>query len=97
MVNQFGMTAACFLRRSLPQGDTTRASPRVFNLLFDRDLDLVHVIARAGANGRGWTLQNSIAPSSSSGLADDTALHTEGPDAIPVMAIMVQEVGAHIN
>ena len=66
-------------------------SPRVFNLLFDP----VHTIARVG--GRGWMLQSSLALSSSSGLADDTAQHTEGPDAIPAMTIMVQEVGAYIN
>jgi len=89
MVNQFGMTAACFMSRGFPQGATP--SPRVFNLLFD----LVHAIARAG--GRGWMLRGSSTLSSSSGLADDTALHTKGPDAIPAMTIMVQEVGAYIS
>ncbi len=48
MVNQFGMTAACFLSRGFQQGATP--SPRVFNLLFD----LVDTIAHAG--GRGWML-----------------------------------------
>jgi hypothetical protein len=89
MVNQFGMTAACFMSRGFPQGATP--SPRVFNLLFD----LVHTIARAG--GRGWMLRGSSTLSSSSGLADDTALHTKGPDAIPAMTIMFQEVGAYIS
>ena len=27
----------------------------------------------------------------------DTALHTEGPDAVPAMSIMVQEIGAYID
>jgi len=89
MVNQFGMTAACFLSRGFPQGATP--SPRVFNLLFDP----VHSIARA--SGRGWKLQGSSVPSSTSGFADDTALHTEGPDAVPAMSIMVQEIGAYID
>jgi hypothetical protein len=66
-------------------------SPRVFNLLFDH----VHTIARAG--GRGWMLWGSLTPSTSSGLADDTALNTKGPDAIPAMTILVQEVGACID
>ncbi len=69
------------MRRGFLQGATP--SPRVFNLLFD----LVHTIARAG--GRGRMLQGSSTLSSSSGLADDTALHTKGPDAIPAMTIMV--------
>ncbi len=75
--------------RGFPQGATP--SPRVFNLLFD----LVHTIARAC--GRGWTLRGSLTLSSSICLADDTALHTKGPDLIPAMTIMVQEVGAHIS
>ncbi len=89
MVNQFGMTAACFMSRGFPQGATP--SPRVFNLLFD----LVHTIVRAG--GRGWMLRGSSTLSSSSGLADDTALHTKGPGVIPAMTIMVQEVAAYIS
>ncbi len=84
MANQFGTTAACFMSRGFPQGATP--SPRVFNLL----CDLVHTIARAG--GHGWMLQGSWTLSSFSGLADDTALHTKCPDAIPAMTIMVQEV-----
>ncbi len=42
-------------------------------------------------------LGSSLASSSLSGLADDTALNAKGQDAIPAMAIMVQEVGAYIN
>jgi hypothetical protein len=42
-------------------------------------------------------LRGSSTLSSSSGLADDRALHTKSPDAIPAMTIMVQEVGAYIS
>jgi hypothetical protein len=42
-------------------------------------------------------LRGSSTLSSSSGLADDTALHTKGQDAIPAMTIMVQEVWAYIS
>ncbi len=86
MVNQFGTTAACFMGRGFQQGATL--SPWVFYLFFD----LVDTIARAG--GRGWMLQGSSTLSSSSGPADDTAIHTKGQDAIPAKTIMVQEVGA---
>jgi hypothetical protein len=85
MVNQFGMTAACFMSRGFSQGATP--SPRVVNLLFD----LVHTIARAGR--RAWMLQGSLTPSSSSGLADATALHTKGPDTIPAMTIWSKKSG----
>jgi hypothetical protein len=48
MLNEFRMTAACFLSRGFPQGATY--SPKVFNLLFDP----VHTIARAGERGCAW-------------------------------------------
>ena len=32
----------------------------------------------------------SIAPTGSSGFADDSPLHTDGPDAIPAMAVLVK-------
>jgi hypothetical protein len=38
-------------------------------------------------------LRGSSTLSKSSGLADDRALYTKGPDAIPAMTIMVQEAG----
>jgi hypothetical protein len=77
------------MSKGFPQGAIP--SPRVFSLPFD----LVHTVARAG--GRRWMFRGSSTLSSSSGLADDTALHTEGLDAIPAMTIMVQEVGAYIS
>ncbi len=49
---------------------------------------------------RGCTLQGKI-PTGSSGLAhnfaDDSPLHTDGPDAVPAMAIMVPEVAAYLE
>ena len=37
------------------------------------------------------------APTGSSGFADDTALHTDGPDAVPAMAIIVKSAGPYLN
>ncbi len=42
------------------------------------------------------TIRN-IAPTGSSGLADDTPLHTDGPDAIPTMAILVSKVAGYLE
>ncbi len=58
-------------------------SPRIFGLTFDP----VHSAIRESR--RGCTLQGAIAPTGSSGFADDTQLHTDGPDAVPAMAILV--------
>ena len=82
MANRFGISAACFLSRGVAQG--AQPSQRVFNVAFDP----VHAIVRACK--RGCTLQGSIAPTGSSGFADDSTLHTDGPDAIPAMAILVK-------
>ncbi len=82
MANHFGISAACFLSRGVAQG--AQPSPRVFNVAFDP----VHAIVRACK--RGCTLQGSIAPTGSSGFTDDSTLHTDGPDAIPAMAILVK-------
>ena len=38
-----------------------------------------------------------MTPSGSSGFADDSTLHTAGPDAIPSMRILVSEVGPFID
>ena len=46
MVNQFGMTAACFLSRGFPQGATP--SPRVFNLLLILSTSLPVLVGAGG-------------------------------------------------
>ncbi len=61
-------------------------SPRIFNITFDP----VHTIIRA--RKRGCTLNGTIDPTGSSGFTDDSPLHTDGPDAISAMAIMVPMV-----
>jgi hypothetical protein len=38
---------------------------------------------------RNCTLQGRIAPSGADTFADDSTLHTDGPDAIPAMAVTV--------
>ena len=85
VVNTFGESAACFLRRGVFQGDTP--SPNIFNLA----LDPTHKMVRA--SGRGCLAPGMDGPSGSSGFADDTALHTSGSDAIPAMRALVNKIG----
>ena len=66
-------------------------SPRIFNIAFD----LVHSLVRDCK--RGCSLQGSIDPTGSSGFADDSPLHTDGPDAIPAMAILVPTVDRYLK
>ena len=82
--NSFGKSAACFLRRGLFQGDTP--SPLIFILSFDP----VHQIVRA--TKRGCTVTGLDYPTGSGGFADDTILHTGGPDSIPAMRIIVDAI-----
>ena len=89
MSNQFGQSAACKLSRGMPQG--APPSPVVFSLV----IDLIHSIVRNSK--RGCTLQGSIAPTGSSGFADDSPLHTDGFDAVPAMAILVPKVAAYVE
>ncbi len=49
--------------------------------------DPVHAAIRESR--RGCTLLGNIDPTGSSGFADDTPLHTDGLDAVPVMVILV--------
>ena len=87
MSNKFGRSAACKLSRGMPQG--APPSPVVFSLV----IDPIHSIVRNCR--RGCTLQGSIAPTGSSGFADDSPLHTDGPDAVPAMAILAPKVAAY--
>jgi hypothetical protein len=64
MSNQYGRSAACVLSRGMPQG--APPSPGVFGEV----IDPVHSIIRECK--RGCTLQGSIAPTGSSGFADDS-------------------------
>jgi hypothetical protein len=89
MVNQFGRSATCVLSRGMPQGAPT--SPQMFGTV----IDPIHSIVRDCR--RGCTLQGSIDPTGSSGFADDTPLHTDGPDAVQAMAIMVPKVAAYLE
>jgi len=89
MVNRFGSSAAVILCRGVPQG--AQPSPKVFTITFDP----VHVIVRACK--RGCSLQPDLDPLGSSGFADDSLLHTDGPDAIPAMAILVPAVADYIR
>jgi hypothetical protein len=55
----------------------------------------VHAVVRACK--RGCTLQGSIAPTGSSGFADDSPLHTDGPDAIPAMAVLFKTATSYLE
>ena len=82
VANQFGLSAACFLLRGVLQGAPT--SPNVFNVAFNP----VHVLVRACK--RGCAPLEDAEPMGSSGFADDTTLHSDGPDAVPAMQVIVQ-------
>ena len=80
MVNHFGRSAACVLSRGMPQGSPP--SPRVFNTTYDPFNAIIRHCRR------GCTLQGLIDPTGSDVFADDSTLHTDGPDAIAALALM---------
>ena len=79
----------CALSRGVPQGASP--SSTTFILVFDP----FHSVIRDCR--RGCTLQGDIDPTGSSGFADDSPLHTDGLDAVPSMAIIVQKGAAYIE
>jgi hypothetical protein len=89
MANRFGRSAACVLSRGVAQG--APPSPRIFGLTFDP----VHSVVQESR--RGCTLQGAIEPTGSSGFADDTPLHTDGPDAVPAMVILVTKTADYLQ
>ena len=90
MINTFGVSAACFLSRGVPQGAPPSSS--VFNMIYDP----VHVLIRASGRGSTIPIRNGTITTGSSGFADDTALHTAGPDAVPAMCYLVTIVGNYL-
>jgi hypothetical protein len=87
MANRFGRSAASCSVGGVAQG----ASPRIFGVTFDP----VHSAVRESR--RGCTLQGVIESTGSSGFADDTPLHTDGPDAVPAMAILVTKTADYLR
>ena len=81
--NPFGETAACYLRRGVKQGDPP--SPKVFETTLNPFQKMIRDC------GRGCSLSALPQPSGNSGFVDDTNLHTDGPDAIPAMCMMVEK------
>jgi hypothetical protein len=77
------------LSRGVAQG--TPPSPRILGLTFDP----VHSVVRESR--RGCTSQGAIGPTGSSGFADDTPLHTDGPDAVLAMAILVTKTADYLQ
>ena len=84
VANKFGLSAACTLLRGVLQGAPT--SPNVFNVAFNP----VHVLIKACK--RGCSPYDDFDPMGSSGFADDTTLHTDGPDAVPAMQVLVDAI-----
>jgi hypothetical protein len=50
----------------------------------------VHVLIKACK--RGCSPYDEFDPMCSSGFADDTTLHTDGPDAVPAMQVLVDAI-----
>ena len=76
------------LGRGMPQGaqPSLGVSGTVIGPIHSIVLDCKH----------SCSLHGSIDPTGSSGFADYSPLHTDGPDAVPAMAIMVPEVAAFL-
>ncbi len=93
MANRFGVfgrSAACMLSRGVAQ--SAPPCPRIFGLTFDP----VHSAVQESR--RGCTLlQGAIEPTGSSCFAYDTPLHTDGPDAVPAMAILVTKTADYLH
>ena len=86
--NYFGNSAACFLSRGAPQG--ADPSPVISNTAFN----MIHVIARVCA--RGCTA-HGLAPSGSSGYADDASIHTDGPAVTASLQYVLHPVGNYLE
>ncbi len=76
------------LSRGVAQG--APPSPQIFGLMFDP----VHSAVRESR--RGCTLQEFIESTGSSCFADGTPLHTDGPDAVPAMAILILKTAEYL-
>ena len=86
--NYFGNSAACFLSRGAPQG--ADPSPVISNTAFN----MIHVIARVCA--RGCTA-HGLAPSGSSGYADDASIHTDGPAVTASLQYVLHPIGNYLE
>ena len=89
VTNQFGISAACFLLRGVLQGAPT--SPNVFNVAFNP----IHVLVQACK--RGCAPLAGSEPMGTSGFCDDTTMHSDGPDAVPAMQVMVTAVAPFLE
>jgi hypothetical protein len=87
--NSFGDTAVLYLLRGFFQG--APSSPIMFILTFDP----FHKMIRA--SGRGCFMTALNAPTGSSPFADDSTLHTDGPDAISAMRVLVRGAGDYVR
>ncbi len=56
-----------------------------------------HVCIRQTCTHALDTAQGAIDPTGSSGFTDDTPLHTDGPDAVPTMAILVTKPADYLQ
>ncbi len=84
VTNQYGLSAACFLLRGVLQGVPT--SPNVFNVAFNP----IHVLVQACKRGCAPLVGSE--PMGTSGFCDDTTMHSNGPDGVPAMQLMVRAV-----
>ena len=89
MNNHFGRSAAITLSRGMPQG--AMPSPPFFIIVFDQFNSIIRHY------GQGCTLQGRIAPTGSDVFADDSTLHTDGPDAIPALAVMAPPATGYLE
>ena len=88
--NIFGEKAACFLALGYAQG-----APPPSSFLSEITYDPFPTLIRALE--RGCTVEALKNPSGSSPFADDIVLHSDGPDAISAMRVMVNAGGAYLQ
>jgi hypothetical protein len=89
VTNQFGLSAACFLFQGVLLGAPT--SPNVFNVVFNP----IYVLVQACK--RGYAPLAGSEPMDTSGFCDDTTMHSDGPDTVPAMQVMVRAVAPFVE
>ena len=85
--NSFGEIAVFIAQCYICSEEGAPSSPTMFILTFDPFDKMIRACFMP-------VLSN---PTGSSPFADDSNLHTDGPDAIPAMSILVTEVGAFVH
>jgi hypothetical protein len=89
--NHFGNSAARFLSRGAPQG--ADPSPCVSNIRFNP----LHARARVCARGCSAHASHGLCPNGSSGFADGSSFHNDGPAVIASMQSIIHPAENYLD